>query len=307
MKLTAAVLLQLAGFVIVLHFGPWGLLPGAALLISGGRLYRLEQRTRPAAPLRRRMAFFVLSATALVLGALVSVNPWKETDAYVPTAMANPVPTLPGSPACVFVLHGLARPSATETLAAALRRTGFDARSVIYRSTSDSFEGMVERLAQAVSARSSSCRQLDFVGYSLGALVIRAYLGESPPAQLGRVVMIAPPNQGSELADHLGAIWLFRRAAGAVAAQLGTAADSLPRRLPAPRYPLGIIAGDRASNPLGWLLIAGPHDGTVSVASTRLDGMSDFLLVHRTHHFIVRTPEVAAQTAAFLRNGRFNR
>lgn len=117
--------------------------------------------------------------------------------------------------------------------------------------------------------------------------------------------MIAPPNQGSEIVDRLEHNFLFRKLMGPVASQLGTSEDKLARQLPPANYPVGIIAGDRPINPIGWLLFEGKHDGTVSVASTRLDGMTDFLLVHRSHTFIMNAPEVAEQTIHFLRHAKF--
>lgn len=209
-------------------------------------------------------------------------------------------------PECVFVLHGLARGARSMVpLAAHLTEAGFAVHNLAYPSRSEAFPQLVSRLEREVAARTASCDALHFVTYSLGGLVVRDYLDRVPPPRLGRVVMIAPPNRGSEIVDAIGRMRTFRRLLGPVAPQLGTSAESLPNRLGPPRYPLGVIAGDRAINPLGWLLLPDPHDGTVSVASTRLDGMDDFLVVHRSHTFIMRAPEVAAQTIAFLRTGRF--
>jgi pimeloyl-ACP methyl ester carboxylesterase len=221
-------------------------------------------------------------------------------------AAAAPAPTNPVRPECVLVLHGLARGARSMTpLAARLTAAGFTVHNLAYPSTSEPFPQLVSRLQHEVDARSEACSTVHFVTYSLGGLVVRDYLARTPPPRLGRVVMIAPPNGGSEIVDALGRMRTFRRLLGPVAPELGTSAESLPNTLGPPRYPLGVIAGDRAINPFGWLLLPDPHDGTVSVASTRLDGMDDFLVVHRSHTFIMRAPEVAEQTITFLRTGRF--
>jgi triacylglycerol lipase len=92
---------------------------------------------------------------------------------------------------------------------------------------------------------------------------------------------------------------------GPLAGQLGTRAGDLPSRYPPPPIPFGVIAGDRWINPLGALWLPAPHDGTVSVASTRLSGMSDHIVLPYTHTFIPYAEPVADQVEGFLRTGRF--
>jgi triacylglycerol lipase len=206
--------------------------------------------------------------------------------------------------ACVFVLHGLARgPASMNRIVEELTAAGFPVTNVAYASRTATFEAMVETLRDAVKAK-PDCKETHFVGYSLGALVVRAYLA-TPPKSLGRVVLIAPPNHGTEIIDAIGGADWFKAMMGPVATQLGTGKNAIPQRLPPPRYPVGVIAGDQSINVVGTALIPGTHDGTVSVQSARLEGMADFLVVHRTHTFIMRAPEVAEATVRFLKSGRF--
>jgi hypothetical protein len=117
--------------------------------------------------------------------------------------------------------------------------------------------------------------------------------------------MLAPPNHGSELADVLAESKLLGAALGPTASQLGTAADSLPNRLPPPSYELGVIAGTRSINPFSGLLLPGANDGTVSVESARLAGMADFVTVPATHTWILRSEAAGQHVVEFLRHGRF--
>lgn len=227
----------------------------------------------------------------------------------LPVQAAEP----PASPAlpeaeCAFLLHGYGRSARSmRRLADRLSEAGYTVYNVDYPSMREEFPLLVGRLAAEVDSEAPRCASVNFVGYSLGGLVVRDYLGRHRIPRLGRVVMIGPPNHGSELADRFAAGWLMRKLLGPVAWRLGTSKDSIPNRLGRPDFPLGVIAGDRVISPLGWLLLPRPHDGTVSVASARLDGMTDFLLVHRTHTFMIASREVAEQTIAFLRHGRFVR
>ena len=118
--------------------------------------------------------------------------------------------------------------------------------------------------------------------------------------------MIAPPNKGSELADWIAASELLSWTMGPTAVELGTSPDSLPNRLPAADFELGIIAGTGSVNPLDDM-VGGENDGTVSVESTKLDGMTDFITLPYSHTFIMQTEPVARQVTAFLRTGRFER
>ena len=140
----------------------------------------------------------------------------------------------------------------------------------------------------------------------MGGLLTRAYINRYRPPNLGRVVLLAPPSQGSEIADLLDRRWLYRKFFGPAGMQLGTRVnEGLGDLLGRVDYPLGIIAGDRAVDPLGWLLIPGPNDGKVSVNRTKVRGMSDHVTLHATHALMMRNVRVIQHTIHFLRHGRF--
>ncbi len=207
----------------------------------------------------------------------------------------------------VMLLHGLARNSdSMAALAERIANAGYDVHNLDYPST----EGRPAELVGILRDRFRGCcleaSRVHFVTHSLGAIVTRIFLDESRPGNLGRVVMIAPPNQGSEIVDLLGGLSVFRKMFGPTAGALRTDGTGLTQQLPPLDYEVGVIAGDWPVNPLGAIVIPGRDDGGVSVEGARVAGMADFLTVHRSHGFITRAPEVADQALHFLRNGLFD-
>jgi hypothetical protein len=155
----------------------------------------------------------------------------------------------------------------------------------------------------------SETNPVDVVTHSMGGIVLRAAVaaGILPAEAVRRVVMLAPPNHGSELADRLRDFRIYRLATGPAGQQIGTNEESVPKRLPPPPFEVGIIAGRRAANPVFARVMGSESDGKVTVGSAQLDGMRDLVVVDRAHTFIMWSPDVLAQTFTFLERGRFDR
>jgi triacylglycerol lipase len=209
----------------------------------------------------------------------------------------------------VILLHGLCRTSRSMAkMERALNDVGYKVRNVDYPSRTASVEKLADdAIGKAVSdCQKDGVTKINFVTHSLGGILVRSYLARHKIPNLGRVVMLAPPNQGSEVVDKLGWLFLFKWLNGPAGNELGTDKNATLNKLGPANFPLGIIAGDRSVNWINSLLIPGSDDGKVSVERTKLAGMTDHIVIHATHPFIMKNREAIRQTIQFLRTGNFD-
>lgn len=211
---------------------------------------------------------------------------------------------------CVILLHGLTRTNRSMLkMAKALKTAGYDVFNCNYPSRKKTIELLsATTIEQAIAHCEENFQPefIHFVTHSMGAILIRFFLEQHEISNLGRVVMLAPPNAGSELVDRLSHFQLFTLINGPAGKQLGTDASSLPNSLGPVDYEVGIVAGNKSLNPLAFALIPGENDGKVSTRNTRLEGMSDYIVLPYTHTFMMNQPQVIEQTISFLQHGQFN-
>ncbi len=207
----------------------------------------------------------------------------------------------------VVLLHGLARtPRSLRPMERALQGDGFATLNLGYESRKYPLEDLVKDVDAAIAPFAAQVGALHFVTHSMGGLLARLYLAQHRPPCLKRVVMLGTPNGGSEVADFLKDFAPYRAFYGPAGQQVGTLRRELFSALPAPDYAVGIVAGIRTIDPVAsFFIVPRPNDGRVSVASTRLEGMADHVVVKATHSGLLRHKRAIDQTLAFLHDGRF--
>jgi triacylglycerol lipase len=209
---------------------------------------------------------------------------------------------------CVILLHGLARTSASmNKIETKLIDEGYIVINVDYPSRHRKIEELSEiAVAEGLDyCRQESSWRIHFVTHSLGGILIRYYLSLQQIPELGRVVMLAPPNQGSEVVEEFSGYPGYELLNGPAGYQLGKDDKSIPLKLGPADFEVGIIAGDRTINLILSTAFETPNDGKISVEEARLEGMKDFLVVHHSHPFIMKSDEVIDQVLHFLRYGYF--
>lgn len=245
---------------------------------------------------RSKFAVFAVAALISIPTLLASQLPQPESDKRAITSEAE----------IVVLIHGLGRSNAAMSgLAESLENAGYAVQRVGY----SSFNATPEEMIEEVSSQINDCcidpnRKIHFVGHSLGGLMIRAYLQENTPTQLGNAVLVGTPNKGTEIADrYQGNHWIEWLMPTALA--LGTDGQSLPNQLSAPYYPVGVIAGvSERQNTREYL--TGLNDGLVTVESTKLEGMTDFIQLKTGHSMMRYDDQVADQVVSFLQAGQFD-
>lgn len=211
----------------------------------------------------------------------------------------------------VVLLHGLARSSRSMSpLRRALLAHGAQVLNLGYRSRHADISTLASEVGERIAAWEPHHR-IDVVTHSLGGLVVRAAVAQGilPVRRVRRVVMLAPPNGGSELADRLPAVPLlgamYARVTGPAGRQLGTGLGSFAAQLPPVEFDVGIIAGTWSWNPIFSRLLGGPNDGKVRVERTKVAGMRDFITISQWHPLMMMDRRVIKETLHFLETGRF--
>ena len=194
-----------------------------------------------------------------------------------------------------------------EKMEAALKKSGYVVENVGYPSRKGEIKTLAENAIGAAlkTEEIKSCSKVHFVTHSLGGILVRSYFHKRNDKRLGRVVMLAPPNQGSEVIDRIGAWQITRWINGPAGRELGTGKDSTPNKLGEINFECGVLTGDRSINWINSLIIPGKDDGKVSTKRATAPGVKSHRVLHATHPYIMKNMQAISETIRFLRSGSF--
>jgi pimeloyl-ACP methyl ester carboxylesterase len=236
------------------------------------------------------------------IGLAVGLVSWLAIAACKKSA----APAVSSKAEIVIVLHGIMnKPFVMDEIARALREQGYEVYNWGYPSREGLIDEHATRLRQFIDGLPKN-RKINFVGYSQGAIIIRYMLTHHPVTHAGRFVMIAPPNHGCEMAqDFYEYAWFRGLYKEKSIKQLFARQNEFLDQCGIPPVEFGIIAGGKGDGKGYFERIPGDDDGTVSVASARLDGAKDFIVLPHKHVSIIWHTDTIRQMLSFLKEGHF--
>jgi hypothetical protein len=220
----------------------------------------------------------------------------------------------------VIVLHGICGTRSHMSSICQFLETngGYEVFNVAYPTTQKEIAEHAKTLAQIID-NLDGIEELNFVGHSMGNLVIRHYLNDldiaekSRPAgelpkkhpKFNRFVMLAPPNHGSGLAKYFADNLIYKSVTGDSGQQLGQDWAKIESHLGTPDFEFGIIAGGKGDEKGYNPIIAGDNDGVIGVETTKLDGAKEFVVIPAVHPFLQSNFLAMKYTLHFLKEGTF--
>jgi len=149
----------------------------------------------------------------------------------------------------VVLIHGLARtPDSMNKMERALKKQNYRVVNLGYDSREHDIETLAKSVRSKIDAQAKDAEKIHIVAHSLGCILVRQIQATDPIENLERVVMLSPPNQGSEIVDEIGHWWLFKKINGPAGQQLGTDSGSVPNQLGSIDFECAVITGDRSIN-----------------------------------------------------------
>ena len=205
----------------------------------------------------------------------------------------------------VVLLHGLWRGwRAMQPLARVLEQEGFSTLNLPYPSARLPLERLVATVRCEVE-KITDTRPINFITHSLGGILVLSLLAEKVSWKTGRVIMLAPPNQGSEIVDWSKKHPMVHRILGPAGRSLSC--SSIVQNLPTlpSEIDAAVIMGNRCSLPIFKSLLAADNDGIVSAQNGYLEGLRGFAVIPADHTFIQMHPETIRLSLQFLKTGEW--
>ncbi|MGA2624642.1 MAG: hypothetical protein ABSF91_12360 [Bacteroidota bacterium] len=211
----------------------------------------------------------------------------------------------------VYLIHGYGSSTLLlKSIENYLKKNGFETVNYSYHSIRDDIRKTGHNLYNQI--KQDRIDTVSFVTHSMGALVMRALLTysikDSSFPTIYRIVMITPPNHGTEIADFFSSSSIFKFFLGPNVENMKTDSNSLANRLPLPlKSQVGIIVGEKSDSTGYNPFIKGSNDGYVTPDEAKLGMEKDFRIIYKSHTLITQSKKTRRLVLSFLRNGTFGK
>ena len=206
----------------------------------------------------------------------------------------------------VILIHALATSKYfMQPIASYLTKHNFEVYNWDYQSRKFTIPEIASQLQDYIILNNLNNYEVNFVTHSMGGIVLR-YYAKNYNLNIGNVVMLAPPNNGSEVVDKLKNFYFYKMVFGPAAYSLGTSNDDLVTNLGSVNFNLGVMIGNISYDPLSSIFLPEGNDGKVSIESSKIEGMKEHFVVNSSHITIIFNPNNYKYIYNFLTCGNFS-
>ncbi len=164
------------------------------------------------------------------------------------------------------------------------------------------FEKNFERISRDIGKD----KQINLIGHSTGGIIIRKFLVDTKYIDnIDKCVLIATPNNGSELADIVSKHLSYGTKIFKTLVSINSSSVKMIEKIKHDRIKIGAIAGNKNNLLLGNLMNE-ENDGRVKVNSVFYDGLDDFIILPYGHKEIHYKWDTAKLVDKFIMDGKFN-
>lgn len=243
-----------------------------------------------------RVQFFCFAIVALSFAGILTAEAYdhEQSGTHIKTSENTECET-------IVLLQAMGRGRASLwVLDTRLQQAGYKTVNFPFVAYGQSIDDLAQQFCSFIRERVKT-KRYHIIAHSLGNLIVRAAFRYDVPEGLCRIIMLAPPNQPAELTRVLRDNPIYKWFTGESGQEL--ASDEFYRDLPIPPTEFGIIAGTKNQS----FMVKEPNDGVITVESTKLEGMKDWITVPQSHTFIMNSRLVASLCISFLEHGLFDR
>lgn len=210
----------------------------------------------------------------------------------------------------VYVIHGY---GGTTTMMSkidkSIKNEHFITENFAYKSITVDLDSIGMELY--LNIKRSGFDTVSFVTHSMGGLVVRSMLQYSQKDKnfpvIHRIVMLAPPNGGAEIADFFTKKPGMKRLLGPNVEHMRTDSNSYAHKLPIPNNSeLGIIIGIRGKSKGYNPFIPSDNDGLLTPKSAKLGVEKEIVYVYEDHNIMTQKTLICKLVNDFLKLGKFD-